>query len=411
MKLNPASMLAVAGIDCVHFVADAEGISEKYPVRAAFVTEEAVAASRAADRLANAIPTPAWPDLRYGSVLTVKTMPDNSAAKVIHGPGQDAGIYLDEVDGENCLGFTGSLMADCRWRLTGKASLRSDISHRDAMLGLLFVQELIASDPDPEKYPLNVIRDAFLCSMSLSDIRAGMTVSDEEFVRKARSDLVRAMISRLDPAHPDALQAKPVSLDVILGDFGLNDLTASDATHKAMGEVIGRDRLKSMIRQSKGLSEDVFGVLTRTPVEEISCGLTDAKGFSDLCDELTACGAAHGGDWSNAVRRRIDEVLASRMPDYRFEMALGSLKGQDILGIQDKVGGSRGNGYLYAWPTADRLPAMRIGTKSVLSLSKADIPTATELNQLQATRRSLSIKNIGRRPESVRQPEGIASES
>lgn len=371
MKINPKSLMDTGGIDCFYLTALPDGEAVKLPARAAFVTEETVFASRKADVMTDAQGRKGWPDLKYGSVLVSRKASSGQTENKIYQPGQDAGVYLEVEGAERPLGFTGFLMADYRWKLLATPSLRNDPAHKKAILGVSFVQGLIASDPDPNRYPMEVIRDAFLCSLSSEDLRGAVPVDTESFVRKAQSDLLKALISRVQQDHREGMSAKPSSLQSILKDYGVR-------------EALNNTSLKDILKESKILSDGVIGTLTRTPVDVLATATLDRRGFTMLRNGMEKKDRLHHGGWPEMIEAGLKHILAESMPGYDFNMIFGTSGGRDLLGIQDQGKASKGVGYIFAWPTADRLPLTRMNKSRTLSLSEADVPSEADLDRLKS---------------------------
>lgn len=383
MKINPRALFMTSGIPCVRLSLDEEtddlGI---IPAHAVFITEESVAAARM-----KKLPVEAnTPDVAYGDVLVISRFPDGNSMGEHVPAGRDAGVALrivTEEEGEILLPFTGRNMLIAREKLLSlsRRGVPLQPEQRKAMSGIQGIFEIIMAQPDPERFGSSLIGQAFQSSMidSMGDIR--LPVSDEEFGRKARADLLRAQISRIDPDHPDAFGSSR-ALRQILTQAGINPEAASyGAAATSVGSSrITEEALRRMVAANDRLSREVFGSMTRTSIENLSAAAISFRDFEKI--RGGALGPELSGPWIETVGERLETIFGDRMAGYHCDMVMVSRDGQDILTLCDPMSAQNGLAFIYAWPTAERLVESEIAQGHVVNISPEEIPSELEIRRL-----------------------------
>jgi hypothetical protein len=382
MKMNPASILKASGITCHYYAKD--GVS-RLPAVAAFVTEESVIEARR---------KPASPgglaQVNYGDLIVVRTTPTGERDAVIQPLGSHGAYFIDvQTDiGNRPLRFTGNGMLNAREALVNLAGNGSDIGTdgRNTLAGIQFVFELVSANPDINRYGSRTVADAFLSVMSEGAGSIGLSVSHEDFARKARADLMRAEIGMIDPTHKDAL-VRNVELDRILIDAGANILSSSSGS---MRGVRGDDEedMRRVVMANEKLSQDVFGKVTCTPLSELSVSIVDMDSSEDLMDDMED--RILSGDWVTAVRADLARVLEEAMPGYKYDFMIAAKDGRDIMIVSDTLGDVSGAIYVYSWPSSDRLPAIDAGGGKKMTISPEEIPDDEEISRLSGILEKMS---------------------
>lgn len=383
MKINPRGLFTTSGISCVKLLLD-EGTDDLniIPAHAVFITQETVAAARNAG-----LPVDRnTPDVAYGDVLVVTRFPDGRSVGEHVPSGRDAGVALRVlVEGEEefLLPFTGRNMLLARERLLSLSErgvpLQPEMQH--VLSGIQGIFEIIMGHPDRDRFGSALVGQAFQSNMidSLGDIR--MSVSDEEFGRKARADLLRAQIARIDPDHPDALGSTRALRHILSQGGILTEATSSGATATAMvGARITEEGMRRMVAANDRLSREVFGAMTRTSIENLSAAAISFRDFERI--RGGALGPQLSGPWIEAVGERLEEIFGDRMAGYHCDMLLVSRDGQDILTVSDPASAQHGLAFIYAWPTASRLVDAEIGEGHVVNISPEEVPSEQEIRRL-----------------------------
>lgn len=383
MKINPRALFSTSGISCVKLSLDAatDDLSIA-PAHAVFITQESVAAARAKGIAAE----PNTPDVSYGDVLVLTRFADGRSLGEHVPAGRDAGValrILTEEDGEYLLPFTGKNMLLAREKLFSLSDRGVPLQpeQRKTISGIQGLFEVIMAHPDPDRFGPVLIGQAFQSSMidSLGDV--SMPVSDEEFGRKARADLLRAKIARIDPEHPDALGSARALLQ-ILSNTGINPEAASygAAATGLGGARITEDGLRRMVAANDRLSREVFGAMTRTSIENLSAAAISFRDFERI--RGGALGPLLSGPWIEAVGDRLEAIFGDRISGYHCDMIIVSRDGQDILTLSDPVSAQNGLAFIYAWPTAHRLVDAEIGKGHVVNISPEEVPSEGEIRRL-----------------------------
>lgn len=106
-------------------------------------------------------------------------------------------------------------------------------------------------------------------------------------------------------------------------------------------------------RRNDILVRRLFASLTRTPVEQIRCGVAPRDCHGRIIDRLTAAGAdgqANNDGWREQVSAVVMNILEDAFGRaYRPQVSIREIAGNDILTVEDFAGC-----YVYSWPSADR---------------------------------------------------------
>ncbi|MBW3243583.1 hypothetical protein KUV57_12995 [Epibacterium sp. DP7N7-1] len=388
MKINTKALLDTSGFACISMAYDqeAEGYVE-CEARAVFITEETVSRARVAQASMPASDPSRFPDIRYGDILVSRKRMDQKKEGLHVPAGCDAGLIVPVIssDGfETNIPFTGGHMLAARQKLLAMSARGRTLSasHGAILSGIQGVLEVIAARPDIKRFSEDLIGKAFMCSLIDHAGKIEMSISDAEFGRKARADMIRAKITRLSPDHPDGLSARAAAtLDEVLQDVGINLGGRGNGAHHDVGGVrINEETMRGMISSNPTLCRDVFGAITATPISQLSAAVITCGEYELLADELSD--NVLSGAWINRTARRAREITGAQHPNYEFEMLIVSIDGIDIMAIRDSVGAATGQAFIYAWPSSDRIPLAEINSQTVLNISPEEVPGEIEIARL-----------------------------
>lgn len=387
MRINPASLLRVAPIDCRYFDDETE---EMRSARLAFITEDTVNAAQAAP-IAMAEGREA-PEVQYGGIVAVCQNAEGGRTGNIYGPGDHGHFLLELPDGAS-IPFTGASMLNARQVLAHLAASGTDIgdSGRNALQGIQACFQMICANPDPERYPATMIANAFISAATDFAGDVEMAISPEEFARKMRADSLRAQIGLLSPDHADALtNCRP--LNDVLSRFGASAHVSIGAASRAgvAGNMQGQST-QAVARANDHMVRRVFGAMTRTPAERLAVTMIPLTVIQRVSQDL----AEHKitGDWIGGVQQRLDQIFGEMMPGYRASVEIASVDGNDILLVTDSIGNQNGMGYIYSWPSADRVLLMDIGANQVFTISPEEVPSEEEIIRLQGVVDEIAMMN------------------
>lgn len=377
MKMKPASILAAAEIGCHYYARD--GVT-RLPAVAAFVTEASVRKARE-----NRLVVGAVSEIGYGDLIVVRTTAEGGKDAVIQPLGSHGAYFIDlpTGTGPRPIRFTGPGMLAAREALIGAAREGVDLGEggRNALAGIEFIFGMATSNPDIGRYGVRVVSDAFLSAMFEGASGVTLPVSEEAFARKARADLIRAEIAMMDPGHRDAL-TRSLPLVRILEDAGAKAGSRKEAEEELRRAIAGND----------AMSREVFGLVTRTRIEDMSMAVVEAARSGELAEEMED--RALSGPWVDALRQRLVEVLGGTAPGQAFAIVLATREGRDVLMVSDGADEMSGSHHLYSWPTADRYAAVNLGTSVGLAVSPEEIPDEEELARLAAVLEKLSDQSL-----------------
>ncbi|MEY8799473.1 hypothetical protein AB9K35_04035 [Leisingera sp. XS_AS12] len=395
MKIHTKALLDTCGFACKSLASDPEtGGYAELDARAVFITEDSVERARAAQVGLAPFDPSRLPSLRYGDILISRARPDGQKEGLHIPAGRDAGLVVPVTgsDGfDRQIPFTGRHMLSARQQLLamGPRGRQLNADQRTILEGIQGVFEIVAAKADPAVFSEELIGQAFMCSLLDHAGRIGTSISDAEFGRKARADMIRAQITRVRPDHPDGLSAAAAAdLDEVFQDIGIRTSAQSGGEIRSIGGMeVTDEALRGMIMSNERLSREVFGALTATPLSRLGAAAVSSMEYDLLADELSD--RALTGQWVDRAQRRAQEITGEQMPGYTFEMKVFSVDGIDILAIRDSVGSASGQAFVYSWPTADRIPLAEIGNETVLNISPEEIPGEEEVKRLQGILDSL----------------------
>lgn len=386
MKVDAGKLLRHCGIDCtkVEFV-EAKGKVAFQPARMAFVTHENVhAISGKPDGKRRSLEK-----VRYGDALIVWTDDAGTRRGTRVEAGRDAGVQISARirDEEQLIPFTGLAMLSAREKLASVEPSQVTEDQRRALAGIQGVMHVIMSHPDPIRFPQAVIGNAFAAAMLDAMGRPRLPVPAEDFGRKARADLIRAKISRIDPDHPDGLgPLRP--LHRILDDFGIGSPVIG-GRRRPFDSTINEASLRRLVSTSPELSRGVFGTLTTTPVDRLSAAPMTSDDYEVLTDGLSSHRIT--GAWLDGAVERVTAVMREANPVYRCDMAAYAIDNRDIFTLRDNHGPVPGMAYAYSWPSMERLPSARINGAIQVNISPEEIPDEEEIRRLQGVLDLLSF--------------------
>lgn len=357
-KLNIVEAFRAEGIKCEF---------EGKPGKVVLITEEI------AERFAIAEDSRS-PEVEVGEAIVSYREGDRVRGRVILPTADnDLNIVLRDVDGEEIFLGAGSLndLLQTERENISEDNL-SERSARDLETLQEFTSIVFQQVLDDKFIDMNTKSTALSYQLTTSrnfDAEyADEGLDDEQFDRIAEQRALREAIGRVNPDHPDALvledeagyQSERLANDVI-GSIALNHVGFNSAQMNAL-------------RGDERLSKEVFGVMTETPISQLSANMLSPADFEKIRQELRP-GQIKGG-FKSEITTRLDEIFDERMPGYHADIDLYTKDGADILLVRDHVGH-----YAYGWDTDSRLIVMP--ETFLVVLGEADVPSEEELQRLR----------------------------
>lgn len=209
-----------------------------------------------------------------------------------------------------------------------------------------------------------------------------LTPKQKAKVREMR-DLQRE-IGRLQPDHPSALAPTDRAYT------GTEDMPAGAAASEALDtiDISGQGFSPAQMSALSGnqlLREEVFAVLTKTPVSDLKARMLAHQDFVRVAQDLAR---REEKTWAPTALDRVGQVLSARMPGYEWEAKLFTKDDADMLLVRDFNGA-----YLYAWDSASRVEEIDIEGDILFTATKDDVPSDDRLAELKAARDELQIDN------------------
>lgn len=207
--------------------------------------------------------------------------------------------------------------------------------------------DIILANPDPVRFGPAVIGNPLAAAMTDAVGTIALPVSPEDFGRKARADLLRARISRIDPDHPDGFCALR-SLNGILDELAVETGGSGRGTEirGSAGQVMNEPVIRRAIQSNERPAREVFGRLTSTPVMRLAAAAVSADDYENLT--LSLVFRKISGAWIDTVGAQIAEITKKMMSGYRCETQAFSTEGRDILVVRDDIGSSRDLAYVFS---------------------------------------------------------------
>ncbi|MCE6959667.1 hypothetical protein LAZ40_11620 [Cereibacter sphaeroides] len=367
MKINPRSLFAGEAITCLKLTESPSAEPASHQAQAVFITAETVAAARRRDALRPPQPG-ACADVAYGDILVLKRL-DDGRMEGEHVPaGRDGGLALrvDTGRGDDLLlPFTGRHMLLARERLgdLSENGVPMDPDMRRVLDGIKGVFDLVIANPDPGRFNDTLIGQAFQSAMIDGCSASEIEIEPEEFGRKARADLMRARIARLEPRHPEALGSAQDPGRILAAAGILRDAAANGPawTEDALRRAVG-DRFR----------REVLGALTRTPISRMSVVAVSSEDFDMI--RSGRVGPRLRGPWISALSDRILDTNGGRA-----EAVFLSRQGRDLLVVRDQPGVPA---VVWSWPTADRFLEVTVHGEHFVNIAREEIPGDAELRRL-----------------------------
>jgi hypothetical protein len=285
--------------------------------------------------------------------------------------------------------FTGKYMLHARQQvlaLSGEQGCSQD--QKEILKGIQGVFEIVAARPDTSRYSEELIGQAYMCALVDRAGRIDASISDVDFGRKARADLLRAKISRLVPDHPEGLMTPDViSLDEFLQDAGIHTDEPAGTTGSGK-DGFTNDALRALISSEPAISRDVFGALTTLPFDKIGLQVISAQAYDFLLEEYQD--HLLSGSWIDQAAERMALTLGAEARDGQFEMKFLSVDDRDIMLVRDAASIMSGQAFVYSWPLTHRLTLARLDRTTVLNISPEEIPDVSEIHRLQKIHDALS---------------------
>lgn len=201
----------------------------------------------------------------------------------------------------------------------------------------------------------------------------------DEMAKITEERSLREAIGAQNPGHPLAIApaAQPYDGDSeaarnVMDDLGLG---GDGFSPQQLAALAGNDVIR----------KEVFSVLTTTPVNSLSARMISANGYESAVQSL----ARHEErNWAPQALGRVSEVLADRMPGYRFDARMFSHDGADVLLIRDHAGA-----YAYSWDSESRVAEFDVRGKILSTYGPDDVPSDERLHELRVALQDVRFDN------------------
>ena len=391
MKINMKALLEVGGIRCHHiFLNEETGEERCLDARLAFVSENTVKAVREFVRRNPAFDSDMDDaDVRYGCAIVV--VPGSHPEYRVLAAGETGSFFLD-IDGRDFLLVGSGMLPLCDKIMAMERNIETlTIDQRNALDGIRDIFRMVASVPDSERFPDGLVSQAYRFVM-FEGGNARLPVSDVKFVAKSRADLYRARIGQIDSSHRDAISSARPLCD-LLRKTGIK-ISESGIDASIRGSIalrITEEYIRRVMQSSVRMCHEVFGTLTRTPVENMSASMISFSGLEAFRNDRQ--NRLLSGEWIDSARETAGAIARGDNPDRVFGMDIYCREGRDILVILDHAGRKHGVAFVYSWPTAERIPVMKVDDGHVLSVSPEEIPDDPEIERLRKIAENLELTN------------------
>jgi hypothetical protein len=382
MKINIKGLLQTCGIACRHNSGTSGDDVNKVPAKVAFITEKTVKLMREAARTnPDLMPDEDDPDVTYGSIVGLYRDETGVARDEVIPPGETAPYFLS-LKGRD-IAFTGSHMLSAREELVTETRSGGELSeaHLRALESIQSIFSMVCSAPDTERFNASLIAQSYHAFMIDHFGNFDISIDEESFVRKARADLIRARIGLIDPSHSDAIgtsrELRQILLDAGI-EVGLDGIGAEIRSPVAMR--INEEAIRRTILSNEKMTKDVFGSLTRTPVDRLSAAMIRKEDLDTLREKKAD--RRLSGEWIEKVTDLARETTRGASGNYHFSMDIFTEDGRDILVVDDTVGRQQGVAFVYSWPSGERFPVMDIDGHRVMNISREEVPSEVELERL-----------------------------
>lgn len=344
-----------------------------------------------------------------GSLLCVPKdsdqLPELYEPGEFHGPGFMLHVTTADVleaDGEAEADTEAAVLRVDPFTVVGWDTLRQVAlsEHESAVVAAAWVEEINAllnrvgseleNDPDAD-VPAGLVAQFLCCRIAdrveVAELPAGL---DYDMVTRycAASELRRriALVSGEDPENP-AERLEEILGPELAGQMRVD--TGSRFRSVIVGLAAGDSRAAEFSRRNDALVRRLFASLTRTPVEEISCGFAPRDAHEEISNRLDDAavdgdGAGRGdlgrSGWMPQVAAETRNILEDVFGrSYQPQVDLWEIGGNDIILVRDFA-----SAYVYSWPSADRNVVFAPeGEVAIPMIDPSECPTPEGLAELQ----------------------------
>lgn len=384
MKFNAKAIFEQGGIKCRYDCAGEDGSPVTCQARAAFVTESLVEALRAKDQNGD-IPEAGDgdPELVFGMIAVAFQRPDKTTGSLLIPPGKTANLTM--LVGGAAIGMSGANLLTLREAMVSHSRTGGALNE-DQKKALAAIQEvfgMVRSAPDPERFPDDLIAQAYHAAMIDEFGEHELPIPRENYARSSRATLLKARIAMLDPKSKSGLSsASP--LKEVLKSSGI-DISGNGISVKTSApEGLTEEAIRMSLAGNKDMSKLISGI-TATPVMGISAAMVSLNDREQL--RTLKARRKLSGTWVDHIGLEISKAL----PKGRGAGCdMFSIDGRDILLVADGVSVRNDAVFLYSWPTADRIPVMDVSGKKMMNISVEEAPEPIEIDALRQELATLS---------------------
>lgn len=202
--------------------------------------------------------------------------------------------------------------------------------------------------------------------------RNDLTGSEKRMAEEART--LRAEIAMLNAGHAQAAEAvMPAPYE---GD--------GEAAREMMGAMpYDPDGISAAQSSAMAANPDMnlvrrlFSVATTTPAMQVERRALSHAGFSTFAQELAKHENKEAGE---AILPRMAAVTTDAMEGYKWQGKIYTKDGADILLMRDEYAA-----FAYAWDSESRVGELNVEATVLAQLTRDDVPTEEQLEELRAT--------------------------
>ncbi|WP_411840077.1 hypothetical protein [Paracoccus sp. ME4] len=386
MKLDTSALFEVGGFECISLIHEPGSAAfRETDARAVFVTPENVQRARRAGR----VDVTGGPNLRYGDLL-LKRLHENGRVEGLKYPaGKDAGILItvSGADGFECrIPLTGAHSLSARRALmaVGVRGHKLNDGGKTALAGISSIFDMVSSNPDPARFGGQLIGQAFLGKLLDRVGRVRLSITEEEFGRRARADLTRSRIGMINQMHPDAIGGS-ITLPEVMRDIGVRG--GNDAPPRYGASRSPREGLEAHVGALQATA-GIFDQLTKTSLRRMDIRQITPGECNLISDEIPD--NLLTGDWCDRARAKIEAAIATVHRNGSAQAALYAIEGLDMLVVRE----GEDSGWICSWPSSDRIPLTDLGDEYLLNISPQEIPSEKEIIRLQLVLGQLDTETI-----------------
>lgn len=204
-------------------------------------------------------------------------------------------------------------------------------------------------------------------------------LSPEQMAKVTEYRALREEIGAIQPAHVLAMTPPAAAYE---GDGEAARELINTLPVRGAGFTAGQ---MAALAGNPVISREVFGALTTTPAMEVNARRLSGPEHDLIAQDI---GRHEERTWAPEALGRISEILADRLPGYRFQARLFSKDEADVLLVRDHVGA-----YLYSWDSASRVAEINVRDRVLSTFTEANVPTDEMIDAARVAVQELRYDN------------------